>query len=84
MIEPITRMSSVTLRMSHGKPSRWRESMYPKRNTDRTTVIAPIIRMSIAARMLHGKPSRWRGSMYPVNHAITASDSRARLRGEGA
>jgi hypothetical protein len=48
--------------------------MYPKRNTDRTTVIAPIIRMSIAARMLHGKPWRWRRSMYPVNHAITASD----------
>ena len=78
MIAPITRMSSVTFRMSHGKPFRWRESMYPKTNSDRTTVIAPIIRMSIASRMLYGKPWRWRRSIDPVNHAITASDSPAR------
>jgi hypothetical protein len=52
--------------------------MYPKRNTDRTTVIAPITKMSIAACMLHGKPWRWLRSMYPVNHAITALDSPAR------
>jgi hypothetical protein len=60
MIPAITRMSSVTFLMSHGGPFRSREPMYPKRNSDRTTVIAPIIRMSIAARMLHGKPWRVR------------------------
>jgi hypothetical protein len=32
--------------------------MYPRRNTDTTTVIALMIRMSIAACMLHDKP--WR------------------------
>jgi hypothetical protein len=32
MIEPTTRMSSVTLLVSHGKPLRLRELMYPKRN----------------------------------------------------
>jgi hypothetical protein len=78
MIAPITRMSAVTFRVSHGKPWRWREFMYPKRNTDRTTVIAAITRMSIAACMFHGKPFRWRRSMYPVNHATTASHSLAR------
>jgi hypothetical protein len=66
-------MSSVTLLVSHGKPLRLRELMYPRRNTDTTTVIALMIRMSIATCMLHDKPWRLRRSMYPRNHAITAS-----------